>query len=71
MNLSHTVVASRTQPGDFATKEECALMVKNRHQEIFQADAERIGVAENKVIKVMVFRELHSDGNLHLYAAGL
>ena len=59
----------RKTPGDFASKEEFALLLKKRHVEEFKAEAERNKMEANSVLKVMVWKELHSDGHDHLYAA--
>ena len=71
VNFSHSTVSSRKKPCDLASREEFAVLLKLRHQEVFKAEAEKTGLPENTVLKVMVFKELHSDGNIHFFAAVL
>ena len=57
------------KPVEF-TREEFALLLQERHSQHFAVQAQP-GLPPNKLCKVMVFRELHSDGNYHIYAVVL
>ena len=65
INYSHTGLASRRQPGSF-TREAFGVLLKQRHKEAFSLRA-RPGLPPNRVVKFMVWRELHADRNIHLY----
>merc|ERR1712167_447835 len=51
------------------SKEGVALLLKAKHQELFRVEAARNGIKENELPKLAVARELHSDAEVHLYAA--
>ena len=58
----------RAQPGAF-TREEYAVLLHTRHSEQFSTNKTPSAACPvNLVRKIMVFKELHSDGNVHLYA---
>ena len=72
VTFSHTERRGAKRPADLS-RLAFADLLKQRHQEVFlatsaEAAAAEADVAANVVIKVMVFHELHADGNVHAYA---
>ena len=63
--FSFTRLPGRRQPASF-TRAALGILVARRHTEAFD-ERQEPGVPANKVIKYMVFRELHADGNVHFY----
>ena len=63
--FSFTRLPGRRQPAAF-TRAALGILVARRHTEAFQQRQEP-GVPANTVVKYMVFRELHADGNVHFY----
>ena len=64
-NYSHSGQPGRRQPSSF-TREELGLLVAQRHADHF-AQRQRPGLPANRVVKYVVFRELHADRNVHMY----
>ena len=62
VQYSDTKDPNKRRPATF-TRESFGLLLKQRHEEAFEAHT-----SANKVVKVMVFRELHSDGEVHFFA---
>lgn len=56
----------RASPAELS-REEFAVLLTKRHVDVFNAGRATEHVPANKVVKVMVFRELHSDGQRHYY----
>jgi hypothetical protein len=66
VNFSDTNVPGRRRPGSF-TREAFAVLLQQRHREEFE-EVMQEGVPANHVLKIMVFQELHANGQPHLYA---
>ena len=60
MTFSHTNRADLRKPIEYSRAQFADLLV-TIHEEVFNG-------TDNKVNEVMVFREKHADGNIHIYA---
>ena len=67
IQFSHTELPGRQKPSNFDRKGFAELLI-SKHEEMF-LHQHRGSAEPNRVMKVMVFRELHSNGQPNYYAA--
>jgi hypothetical protein len=66
--LLDTSLPGHRRPRSFS-KEGFGVLLQRRHEEAFAERASSLGLPANKVLKVIAFQELHSNGEIHFWAA--